>query len=979
MAALTAHAGLPRRRVAPLVGREREQAVLRELLAAARAGEGSLVLIGGEAGIGKTALAETLGWEAVEQSALVLVGRCYDLTETPPYGPWTELLAQAPADTQPAPPFRAGVPTADAANQAALFAQVHDFLASLAAQQPLVLLLDDLHWADPASLDLLRSLGRRLAALPLLLLVTYRSDELTRRHPLHQLLPTLVRETHAVRLDLRRLDQTAVRALVRSRYRLPRDEEARLVAYLYGHAEGNPFYVGELLRSLVEEGLLGPLGQSDHIGDLTHMQVPALLRQIIEGRLARLAEEAQHLLAIAAVLGQEVPLDLWAAVSAAGEAALLDVSEQATEAHLVEATDSGIRFAHALIREALYEGILPLRRRAWHQRAAEALLAGPAPDPDAVAYHLRQARDPRATDWLIAAAERARRAYAWLTASERYEAALALLAEDEAQAAARGWLLFHLGILRRNVSARQSLATLDEAARVADAIGDRALAATALFQRGMLYIDLGRAREGRAMMAAGVAAVEALPSDEHARLHQLSHLVHRTSQRDYFWGSLALFYAWAGDFSEALTMCERFQAQRPVPGVEHGSAADYSGGRAYLARGMAQATLGRPGEARPAFAAARLIRDPALLGEIATQELRLVALPYHPEDIAARRLLAAEVTHEFGRAGIMGLNLPRLFCVPLLVLEGEWAEARRLAQEGSAAASLPGGRKMAAGWLGFLAREQGEPALAWAQVRAVLPAGPTTPVEEVGMDGPPRLRHLAGALALDAGDLPTARAWLEAGDRWLTWSGSVLGQAEHHLLWAAYYRAAGQAAEAHRRAQAGLTRATAPRQPLALLAAHRLLGELAIAARRYPDAAAHLDDALALADACAAPYERALTLLAYAELRLAMNKHDAARSLLAEARSICEMLGARRVLAQADALATALAAPPPASTYPAGLTSREVDVLRLVAQGLADAEVADQLYLSVHTVKTHLRSIYNKLAVSSRAAAARFAAEHQLV
>ena len=146
-----------------------------------------------------------------------------------------------------------------------------------------------------------------------------------------------------------------------------------------------------------------------------------------------------------------------------------------------------------------------------------------------------------------------------------------------------------------------------------------------------------------------------------------------------------------------------------------------------------------------------------------------------------RRVLAAEVIQEFGRAGIMGINLPRLFSLPLLVLEGEWTEPRRLALEGSAAASLPGGRKMATGWLGFLAREQGEPALAWAQVYAVLPAGPATLVEEVGSDGPPRLRHLAGALAIDAGDLPTARAWLEAGDRWLAWSGSVLGQAERRL------------------------------------------------------------------------------------------------------------------------------------------------------------------------------------------------------
>src|SRR6185503_7096060 len=139
---------------APLVGREREQAALREAFDAALAGRGGLVLIGGEAGIGKTALAEWLLAEAERQGALVLVGRCYDLSETPPYGPWAEALARAPrGDGLPMPPDLGG---ADVASQAALFSAVRGYLATLAARCPLVLLLDDLHWADPGSLDLLR-------------------------------------------------------------------------------------------------------------------------------------------------------------------------------------------------------------------------------------------------------------------------------------------------------------------------------------------------------------------------------------------------------------------------------------------------------------------------------------------------------------------------------------------------------------------------------------------------------------------------------------------------------------------------------------------------------------------------------------------------------------------------------------------------------------------------------------------------------
>src|SRR5437763_5242950 len=186
-----------------LVGREREQALLAKHLASALAGRGSLVLIGGEAGIGKTALAEALAHEAAAHGALVLVGRCYDLTETPPYGPWLDLFARyTPTGDLPPPPapFAERGTLGEVPSQAALFAQVHDFLAALAARRPLVLLLDDLHWADPASLDLLRSLARPLEPMPLLLLATYRADELTRRHPLYQLLPTLVREAHAARL-----------------------------------------------------------------------------------------------------------------------------------------------------------------------------------------------------------------------------------------------------------------------------------------------------------------------------------------------------------------------------------------------------------------------------------------------------------------------------------------------------------------------------------------------------------------------------------------------------------------------------------------------------------------------------------------------------------------------------------------------------------------------------------------------------------
>ncbi|HET8629819.1 MAG TPA: LuxR C-terminal-related transcriptional regulator, partial [Thermomicrobiales bacterium] len=186
-------------------------------------------------------------------------------------------------------------------------------------------------------------------------------------------------------------------------------------------------------------------------------------------------------------------------------------------------------------------------------------------------------------------------------------------------------------------------------------------------------------------------------------------------------------------------------------------------------------------------------------------------------------------------------------------------------------------------------------------------------------------------------------------------------------------------AAAHEHAAAALAHAGEPRQPLALLAAHRTLGELATARGRRAEAREHLDAALALADACAAPYERALALLALAELGAAAGERAEAGPLLAEARAILEPLGAKPALARADALAATLERGPAARrTYPAGLTAREVEVLKLVAQGLTDAQVAERLFLSPRTVGKHLTSVYTKLGVASRLAAARFALDHGL-
>jgi DNA-binding NarL/FixJ family response regulator len=177
--------------------------------------------------------------------------------------------------------------------------------------------------------------------------------------------------------------------------------------------------------------------------------------------------------------------------------------------------------------------------------------------------------------------------------------------------------------------------------------------------------------------------------------------------------------------------------------------------------------------------------------------------------------------------------------------------------------------------------------------------------------------------------------------------------------------------------------ATIPRQPLALIAAHRLLGSLDTDAGRHAEAAEHLSTALALSDACRAPYERALTLLARAELAVARGDHAAATRALDEVRAICIPLDAQPALMQAeriaDRLTTGTSPIPSGAPFPAGLSAREVEVLRLVAAGLSNAAIAERLFLSPGTVKIHVGNIFAKLGVTNRAAATRYAADHGLI
>jgi DNA-binding CsgD family transcriptional regulator len=990
-----------------LVGRSREQDILRAELAAAGSGRGQLVLLGGEAGIGKTSLSRDLIRDAGALGWRVLAGSCYDLSNTPPYGPWLDLFEGCRRDPGlPAPPVAfAGGRLALVTDQAALFAEVRQFLTDLAATRPTLILLEDLHWADPASVDLLRHVGPHLRHWPLLLLATYRVDELTPGRPFTQQMPALVREAEGQRLDLGRLGEGALRALVAARYGLERAVEDRLVAYLERHAEGNPFFATELLRTLEGDALLRRGDGGWALAALDRVIVPSLLRQVIDGRVARLGEATRKALALAAVIGQEVPLALWGEVAELGDDALLDIVEQAIEAHLLEAERDGtrVRFVHALTREALYEGVLPPRRRVWHLQVAEVLLASTEPDPDAVAYHLQQAGDPRAWEWLVKAGDRAQRAYAWVTAAERLQAAAALLEGVEGEE--RSWcrLACRIGYLKRFSDLPGAIAVIEAAERAAARIGDAAIAAQLACARGGLLCYLDRFRDGCAEIERGLAALETTPfqtaqmsaaiqawfdvflpttssidavEDERAiaRLHDAGLHFRQFTYR--------VHHAAAGYLGSAVDADEQFVALVDEPGalgrMPAGAAFAYHG------LGMVHAAMGRPDAAHRAWTRSRELFAEydhyALMVFTLLGEMRDVAMAYGAAEPVTRRRLAAEAEAALGRAGGAlrpGVS-PRLAWLGCLALDGRWEAALQILDDLPA----PGNaylRREVTDTRAKLARHRGELEVAWAQIRPLFPDGPATEPGDIIHQEGLSLQHLAADLCLDAGDTAGARAWLEAHHRWLAWSGSVLGQADGRLSWAQYHWATEDAAQARSAAIEALALAETPRQPLVYLAAHRLLGKIETASSNHAAAETHLTTAVDLAVACEAPFERALTLLALAELRLAMRETGETVRLLDDVRAICDPLGVAPTLARADALAARLAATRQTGISAAGLTQRELDVLRLLVAGRSNQAIAEELFISRDTVRTHVANIFRKLGVRTRAEAVDHAHRHGLL
>ena len=444
----------------PLVGRGVELAVLVSALEGAASGGGSLVLVTGEPGIGKTRLMSELGWVASQRGLGVATGRCWEEGGAPPYWPWIQVIRSLGGDLQElvSASSTAGGRSAPTTlmpegERFRLFDAVARVLAAVASERPILVVLDDLHAGDESSLLLLRFLGDVLGEARILIVASYREAD------------KRVRELSDVFADLARVGRR-----IPLRGLMPGDIEAyvatvteatvsrRAVARLHEVTGGNPFFLGEVVRLLAAEGTLESLDEPTE--DLV-IRVPEEVRALIRRRVAALPREGVAALRLAAVIGREFDLDLLQLASRLSGTRIMAVLAEAAAAGLVAAVSAGQRrcsFTHDLVRESLYDDLSPRRRLEFHRAVGRLLerVHGDDLEPylSEIAHHLFLAAplgDAGPTvEYLILAGDRAFDVLGYEDAAIHYRHALELLA-----AAGSGWgerrgaLLLRLGDAQR--------------------------------------------------------------------------------------------------------------------------------------------------------------------------------------------------------------------------------------------------------------------------------------------------------------------------------------------------------------------------------------------------------------------------------------------------------------------------------------------------------------------------------------------------
>jgi eukaryotic-like serine/threonine-protein kinase len=559
-----------------LIGREREVAEMRASLHQAFSGQGSVLLLSGESGIGKTRLARELLTQAAISGARILSGACYSEGGVP-YAPFPQLiidsfqLADAPFDLSSfaladllaiAPELRqrfsdlSSIPNFDTySEQQRIFESVTSWGAAIASKSPLLIFIDDIHWADSSTLFLIRHLARRLDNRPFIFLLTYREVELHEASPLQNVLHDLNRERLSTRIKLSRFDRSQTQNML-SAMLLPSGEiDPTLVDAIHRETEGNPFFIEEVTKTLLEEGKLCFEDICWKAENETEIEIPHSVRITIQNRLTRLPDQAQEALRMAAIIGRRFEFEVLSKVSDLDEDTLIEALETAERAQIVSEVTQGrgsptlFSFAHALIPTTLRDSVSSLRRQRLHRRVALAI-EDVYPESEShletLAYHFENAGDAeKAEAYYRLAADRALSVYANQEAARYYRLALEMEPTGTEHAnllKGLGEALFRMSLYQE---AKQAWLEAIDLYRQARAHGEMAY----------LYARAGRAAwydndtpGSLTICQEGLAAVEALGiPPEQVETPGLAALLHETA-RAYRFNNL---------FSESLPLCQQ--------------------------------------------------------------------------------------------------------------------------------------------------------------------------------------------------------------------------------------------------------------------------------------------------------------------------------------------------------------------------------------------------------------------------------------
>ena len=1019
-----------------IVGRGTELQVLTHALDEASSGRARVVLVGGEAGIGKTRLVNEAIALARGAGALVLTGGCVGVAEgSLPFAPIVEAVrplvrgleedvdsdspaagTEAGAVPEPAgwsSQTRAAIRAVAAAfglagvapsrsmdaeelrpewARSRLYEALLELLRRIGEERAVVLVVEDLHWADDSTREVLAFLVRNLRDERLLLTATFRSDELHRRHPLLRWLAEVDRVPSVERIELARLERDeVVRQLAAI---LGRDVDPSMAEAIWNRSEGNPFYAEELLATGAETRGL-----------------PVTLAEVLRSRLAGISEGTHRLLGVASVAGRRVDHDLLTTIADLSEPELLAALSEATAAGLLVAEDDGpaegYAFRHALMGEAAYDGLLPGDRRRLHAATATVLESRSGSGDDAgrlaeIAHHWMSARDQdRAIRASVMAGVAAFDAHAYAESQRQFERALELwdVVADASEAAA----MTRFELVRRAAQAAQLSGDFSRAVAHYEALLAETDAMTAPTQAGLLHERLGRAlwTLGRIdeSIAAYTRAAELVPPDppsvERARVlagyAQILMLAARYSEL-------------LGPSREAIAMA-RALGDRQIEG------------HAMTSQGLNLAQIG-DAEAgieimREAIAIAEEVGNVDDLGRGYSCLATAIELTGAFEEAAEVSLHAAARMVELGMGGPSQYGVfNTLNAAQSWYHLGRWDDALRLS-EGVSSPAAGVGRIFCDSMLARLYAARGDMAAAEAALERGFAALGTG--SEAQFNGP--MRQAAIELRIWQNDPEAARRVADEALAILedtedmpilarTISLAVMAEADiAERARAARDRAgAADAVQRLRTLRERLRRARAPvdlphgpdlevRGHMALMDAEQTRADGAPAPEMWRTA-------VALFVEWRVPY-----VVAYARYRLAealLSGREGRAEATAElraARDLATGLGARPLIERIEGLATrarlvlgavddvaaeagtvaedAHAAADPLAAY--DLTPREVEVLRLVAAGRTKCQIADQLFISESTAGVHVSHIIGKLDVGGRVEAATIAARLGLV